>query len=75
VIERKDDPAYGLHVRSAVLDVLLRYLYAGKRDEGWAFYDQHYDVGDKESLRTQLKDKLKQDAVYREITNQSQAKR
>lgn len=75
VIERKEDPAYDLHVRSAVLDVVLRYLYAGKSDEAWAFYDQHYNVGDKESLRAQLKDKLKQDALYREIINQSQAKR
>lgn len=75
VIERKDDRAYALHVRSAVLDVVLRYFYAGKRDEAWAFYDQHYNVDDKESLRAELKDKLKQDALYREITNQSQAKR
>ncbi len=75
VIERRDDQAYDLHVRSAVLDVVLRYLYAGKRDEAWAFYDQNYNVEDKESLRSQLKDKLKQDALYREITNQSQAKR
>lgn len=75
VIERKVDRAYGLHVRSAVLDVVLRYLYAGKRDEAWAFYDQHYNVDDKESLRAELKDKLKQDALYWEITNQSKAKR
>ena len=75
VIERKEDPAYNLHVRSAVLDVVLRYLYAGKSDDAWAFYDQHYNVGDKESLLSQLKDKLKQDALYREISNQSQAKR
>ncbi len=75
VIERKEDSAYGLHVRSAVLDVVLRYLYAGERDEGWAFYDQHYNVADRESLRAELKDKLKQDTLYREITNQSQAKK
>jgi hypothetical protein len=70
VIERKDDRAYELHTRSAVLDVVLRYLYAGRKDEAWAFYDQNYNVEDKESLRTQLKDKLTQDAIYREITDQ-----
>jgi hypothetical protein len=75
VIESKDDPAYALHVRSAVLDVVLRYLYAGEKGEAWAFYDQHYDVDDKETLRAELKDKLKQDTLYREISNQSQAKR
>jgi hypothetical protein len=75
VIERKDDRAYDLHVRSAVLDVVLRYLYAGRKDEAWAFYDQNYNIEDKESLRAQLKDKLKQDVLYREVSNQSQAKR
>ena len=75
VSARKDDPAYDLHVRSAVLDVVLRYFYAGKSDEAWAFYDQHYQLADKESFRTQLKEKLKQDALYRAITNQSQVRR
>lgn len=75
VIERKEDPAYGLHVRSAVLDVVLRYLYADEREQAWAFYEQHYNVDDRESLRAALKDKLKQDTLYRAITNQSQAKK
>lgn len=68
VIERKEDPAYGPHVRSAVLDVVLRYLYAGKSDEAWAFYDQHYNVEDKESMKAELKEKLKQDNVYQKIS-------
>jgi hypothetical protein len=63
VIERKEDPAYALHVRSAVLDVVIRYLYAGKIDEAWAFYDQHYNVQDKESMKAELKEKLRQDYV------------
>lgn len=36
VIERKENPVYELHVLSAVLDVVLRYLYAGKSGEAWA---------------------------------------
>jgi hypothetical protein len=75
VAQKKDDPAYDLHLRSAVVDVVLRYLYAGEQDTAWAFYDQAYNVEDKESLRAQLKAKLTQDALYREITNQSHAKR
>ena len=74
VIETKEDPAYDLHVRSAVLDVVVRYLYAGSGEEAWAFYDQNYNLDNKDSLRAQLKDKLKQDVLYREISNQSQAK-
>ena len=73
VTERKDDPAYALHVRSAILDVVLRYLYAGQSNKAWAFYDQHYNVEDKESLKAELKEKLRQDKVY--TASQFQAKR
>jgi len=73
--QNKDEATYDLHLRSAVLDVVLRYLYAGEKDAAWAFYDQNYNVEDKESLRAQLQAKLRQDALYREIVNQSQAKR
>ena len=75
VAQNRDDPTYELHLRSAVLDVVLRYLYAGEKDAAWAFYDQNYNVEDKESLRAELKAKLMQDALYLEITNQSHATR
>jgi hypothetical protein len=75
VAQNRDDPTYDLHLRSAVLDVVLRYLYAGEKDAGWAFYDQNYNLEDKEPLRAQLKTKLMQDPLYQEITNQSHAKR
>ena len=67
VSERKDDPAYGLHVRSAVLDVVLRYLYSGRTPEAWTFYDQHYKIEDKESLKVELIKKLGQDKLYRSL--------
>ena len=67
VIESKDNPAYVQNVRSAVLDVVLRYLYAGKKKEAWAFYDEYYNVEDKASLRFELVKKLGRDTLYREI--------
>jgi hypothetical protein len=73
VIEQRDDSAYELHVRSAVLDVVLRFLYCGDEDEAWAFYDQHYSLPDKESFRFELKQKLERDKVYREISGQTLA--
>lgn len=75
VAHNRDDPAYDLHLRSAVLDVVLRYLYAGEKDAAWASYDQNYNAEDKDSIRAQLKAKLMRDALYREITNHSHAKR
>jgi hypothetical protein len=74
VIEQKDDPAYELHVRSAVVDVVLRYLYSGVEDKAWAFYDEHYHLPDKDFFRVELKDKLTRDRVYREIGGHSLAK-
>jgi len=65
VIKGQQDPVYALHVRSAILDVVLRYLYAGQSNEAWAFYDQYYNVEDKESLKGELQEKLRQDKVYR----------
>lgn len=67
VIERKDGLAYNLHVRSAVLDVLVRYLYSGKPKEGWDFYNQNYKMEDKESLRSDLIAQTRKDKLYREI--------
>jgi hypothetical protein len=75
VAQNRDDPAYDLHLRSAVLDVVLRYLYTGEQASAWAFYDQNYKVEDKESLQVQLKTKLMQDALYREMISQAHVNR
>jgi len=69
VIEQKDDPEHELHIHSAVLDVLLRYLYSGEEDEAWSFYDKHYNLRDKETFKKELKDTLAADALYREVSN------
>lgn len=69
VIERKDDPAHELHTHSAVLDVVLRYLYSGEEDEAWSFYEKHYDLRDKTAFKEELKDKLGADALYRDVSN------
>ncbi|MEO6393694.1 MAG: hypothetical protein ABIP75_17720 [Pyrinomonadaceae bacterium] len=53
--------------RRNVLTILLRYLYAGKETEGWAFFDREYQKADKEKLRSQVRSKLATDPIYRFI--------
>lgn len=67
VIERKEDPNHELHIHSAVLDVVLRYLYSGEEDEAWSVYDKHYDLHDKDAFKKELKDILAADRLYREV--------
>jgi len=54
---------------SAVLEVVLRYIYAGKEKEGWLFYDEEYNLPDKERIKSKIKKKLKSCVIYREIYN------
>ena len=50
-------------------DVLLDYVYAGKEEEGWASFDQHYPSPDKKVMRSRIKAILKDDPVYKYIYN------
>ena len=47
----------------AVLDVLLRYVYAGREDEGWAFFEAEYHAPDKDEVRAEVKKTLGRDPV------------
>lgn len=55
--------------RQHVLTILLRYLYAGKETEGWAFFDREYQNPDKEKLRSQVRTLLATEPIYRLIKN------
>lgn len=49
-------------------DVMLRYLYAGKKKEGWEIFEREsFPPMDKEELRKQINEHLKKDAIYKEI--------
>jgi hypothetical protein len=48
----------------AVVDVMLTYVYAGKREEGWSFFEKNYRLRDKEELRTNLGARLKTSQIY-----------
>jgi hypothetical protein len=55
---------HGEHFR-AVLDVLLKYVYAGEEAKGWQFFDSNYVLGDKAEVEAGVKEKLLESAVYR----------
>ncbi len=50
-----------------VLEILLMYVFAGRRDEGWAYYNRVYTFSDREEMRAKIEKKLKTDKDYRAI--------
>ena len=49
----------------AVLEVSLRYIYAGKESDGWAFYDREYKLPDREETKLKIRKELEDDPVYK----------
>lgn len=55
---------------SAVLQVTLKYIYAGKRDEGWSFFNREYRTHEgvgKEKMRAEINETLQGEPVYNYI--------
>lgn len=50
-----------------VLQVVLQYVYAGREQEGWAFYDREYRLDDKARMKMKVKGVLRKSAVYNSI--------
>lgn len=63
----KEERATGFHGEhfSAVLEVLLKYVYAGEEQKGWSFFESNYVLGDKAEVEAGVKAKLSESAVYR----------
>lgn len=68
---RNYDDRYGDHL-SGVLRVVLAYVYAGKAQDAWLFYDQQYQMQDKIEMKSKILDKLKADKIYQFIYSQQQ---
>ncbi len=60
-----DDP-HGEYL-SAVLEVVLRYIYAGKEKEAWRFYETEYKLSDKEEMKTKIREKLESCSIYKYV--------
>ncbi len=50
-----------------VLEILLIYVFAGRRDEGWAYYNRVYTLSDRAEMRVKIEKRLKSDEEYRAI--------
>jgi hypothetical protein len=52
---------------SAVLGVMLKYMYAGQEQEAWDFFLQHYTLSDKAEIIEDIRRKLGEDLIYQSI--------
>jgi len=50
---------------STRLNILLRYVYARKEQEGWAFFEREYKRPDKEEIKARITSVLKDAPVYK----------
>ncbi len=50
---------------SGVLDIVLRYIYAGKEHEAWLFFDRQDRLQNKEELRARIRTVLRNEPVHR----------
>ncbi len=49
------------------LDIVLRYVYAGKEQEAWSFFDKEYKLPNKEEIKSKIKSVLENESVYKYI--------
>lgn len=52
---------------SAVLEVVLRYAYAGRENDGWRFFDKEYRLVDKKDMEAKIREKLETCLIHRSI--------
>jgi hypothetical protein len=52
---------------SAMLEIVVSYIYSGKEKEGWDFYNNRYRFSNKENVRIDILRTLKNDPVYKMI--------
>lgn len=52
---------------SGVLEIVLSYIYAGKEQEAWSFFDREYKLQNKEELKARILSVLRNEPVYRFI--------
>jgi hypothetical protein len=54
---------------SAILKIIITYIYAGKDREGWEFYNKRYRYANKNVIRSEIVTNLKEDPIYKAIYN------
>jgi hypothetical protein len=49
------------------LNIFLRYIYAEKESDAWAFFDREYRLPDREEIKSRIRAILKDESVYKYI--------
>jgi hypothetical protein len=49
---------------AAALRVFLKYVYAGREPRAWAFFNAEYKLNNKQQLRSDLREKLRECSIY-----------
>ena len=57
------------------LDILLRYVYTGRENDGWSFFDKTYNLKDKQEMKREIKRILDAEPVYRFVYGMRPLKR
>lgn len=57
----------GREYLSKRLDIVLRYVYAGKEDQAWSFFEKEYQRPDKEEMKSKIMAVLRDEGVYKHI--------
>lgn len=68
--EAEKDDLYTERHFSAVLQITLNYIYAGRQDEGWAFFNREYRTHEgisREKMRAEIEETLRAEPVYKYI--------
>ena len=50
-----------------VLNITLKYIYAGKEKEAWEFFEKQYDFEDKQTRKNAIKGALEKDVIYKSL--------
>jgi len=76
-IDPDEDPREGLKgpYLATRLDILLRYVYAGRENDGWSFFDKTYNLKDKQEMKREIKHILNTEPVYRFVYGMQPMKR
>lgn len=76
-IDPNENPREGLKgpYLATRLDIFLRYVYAGRENDGWSFFDKTYNLTDKQDVRREIKRTLDAEPVYRFIYGMQPLKR
>ena len=52
---------------AAVMQVTLKYIYAGQEADGWEFYDLEYSLNNRDGIKADIRKALKSDPIYQSI--------